>query len=93
MSKVYLMTALFIPVAIGLVTAGCSKQQASQQQPATSPDMSQMQPTATGHEGHKPGQAGDTEPAPTGMQTRLATLLHNSRRRIVPSQTNKRRVQ
>ena len=53
MSKLFFFTSLSILVAIGLIVTGCSKQQASQQPSAS--------PTATGHEGHEHGEAGDAK--------------------------------
>ena len=49
MSKLFLFTSLSILVAISLITTGCSKEPASQKPPA-SPETSQDQPMATGHE-------------------------------------------
>lgn len=66
MSKVFLFASLSVFMAIGLILAGCSNQQPSQQ-PSASPEAPQSKSAATGHEGHEhqgSGHAGHEQGEP-----------------------------
>jgi len=66
MSKVFLFASLSVFTAVGLILAGCSKEQPGQQ-PSASPEAPQSHPAATGHEGHEhqgSGHAGHEQGEP-----------------------------